>query len=651
MSRALRGLLASLSLVVLLPPSSASAAPDRQVLLLLLDGVSYERALEEPVLASLAAAGGIGLMTTRVGGGEEPTATSAAATLGAGAGVGDPDGEVRWRAEGAGAVVNVDPLVEASDGAIPGALGRSLAAAGLKVGYLGEPEAGGSAPPGLLVAMDAGGRVPVVVGAGAIDDTGTLEALSLLVVELGSGPEEVGEGSEVTSVAVQALIEASDAEEVLVIVAVPAPSPVMRERGDEVTPMIVAAGRPGDLAAGARGDLHGLTSDTTGRDGLVANIDLAPTVLSFLEVPVPDAMAGSSVRAAGDAPGALHARYLDLRRIRVPVNLLILGVALGFLLAALAAVWLGRRLPRGAARAVSVWGLIAIALPVVVLPVGVLPEPTYARALAVMLVLAAVVVAVAMWFGRGDATAPVVIVGGVALGVLALDALRGWQMLMTPVIGGGALQGARYYGLGNTYAGVLLAGALLLASRLPALGGAALLVGAALFAGLPGMGADLGSAATLFVAAGLWYALRVRERVGVREALAVAGATALGTGAVVAAHVLIPGVSTHVSGAVGSGDLLGIVARRLAIEVRVTSEVPAAWLILPALVIGGVIAARRLGPLDRLPAWRDATLVLAIAGLVGFVVNDTGIGLAGLALTFLAVALAYPALRERWTSA
>jgi hypothetical protein len=639
--RAARAVSAALGILLFLPAPSASAAPERQVLLFLLDGVPYERALAEPALEALAAEGGIGLMTTRVGGGDPPTIVAAAATLGAGAGVGDPGEPVTWRPEGDGAVVDVAPLED--EGGTPGALGEALAAGGLQAGYLGDLTPSSAAPAGMLVAMDAEGRIPVMVGGSSPADA--LDHLSLLVVELGSGAGEVGGPSQVTGLAVQALTEASSAEEVLVVVAVPSPSAEMAERGDEVTPLIVAAGPPGELAGAEGGSPNGLTSETTGRQGLASNADLAPTVLAFLGLDVPDEMAGSSVRVSGEAPTALHARYLQLRRIRLPMNLLALGVALGFLIAAIVTALRRARLPRWWLRLVSVWGLVAVALPISVLPVGVLPEPTYARALAVMLVLGAVIVGVALGFGRGDPTAPVAIVAGVGLGLLALDCVRGWQMLMTPVIGGGALQGARFYGLGNTYAGVLMAAVLLLASRLPALGGAALIAGAGLFAGLPGLGTDLGSAATLFVAAGLWYALRVRDRLGLREVATAVAAAVLGTAAVVAAHVLIPGVSTHVSGAVESGDLVGTVLRRLAIEIRVTSAVPAAWLIPVALVIGAVIAGRRLGGLDRLSAWRDSCLVLAIGGLVGFLVNDTGIGMAGLAFAFLAVALAYPSFR------
>ncbi|MGH2547398.1 MAG: hypothetical protein ACRDHJ_11040, partial [Actinomycetota bacterium] len=60
----MRGAGAALLLVLLLAaPESAQEAPDDRALLVLVDGLTYEGALADPVIGSLARAGGIGLMT------------------------------------------------------------------------------------------------------------------------------------------------------------------------------------------------------------------------------------------------------------------------------------------------------------------------------------------------------------------------------------------------------------------------------------------------------------------------------------------------------------------------------------------------------------------------------------------------------------
>jgi len=482
--------------------------------------------------------------------------------------------------------------------------------------------------------VEAAEEAGLTVGSAGSPETG--------LVLVGPGPVDL-----------QGALESAGGLEVLLIVAFPHPSPSMRERGDVVTPLVVARG-PAEEILAEGGSVAGLTSETTQREGLVANVDVAPTVLSHLGVPIPAAMTGSPIEIEGETPGDLHARFLDIRAVRPGLQLLLLAVAL----AALVAVGLFLRLRPPApevAKALGVWTLVAIALPLALLPVSVLPRVTWVTALGIAAILTAAIVAGAWVVGRRDAPAAVALVGAAGLVLLVLDGLQGWPGMMMPVIGGGALDGARFHGIGNVYAGVLLAGAVLVAAHLRPWVGVALLAGSGLFAGLPGLGSNFGAATTLFAAAGLWGALRLRRRLGPLE-VAIAAATAVaGAAAIVLAHRFLGPDVSHIARAAdeaGRGGLvalLEIAARRLAINLELTSRVPAAWLVIVALGAAAWAAARRRGHLSRDPEWRDACLVLALSALVGFVVNDTGIGLAGLAFAFLAAALAYPALEAAWT--
>jgi hypothetical protein len=266
-----------------------------------------------------------------------------------------------------------------------------------------------------------------------------------------------------------------------------------------------------------------------------------------------------------------------------------------------------------------------------------------------MALLAAGMVAGGLWLGRREPTAAPALVAGIGMSLLALDAALGWRAALTPVLGGGPLEGARFFGLGNLWGGLLLAGAVLVAAHLSPWRGTVLLAGAGLFAGLPWLGANFGVSVTMFAATGIWACLRLRRRFGPLEAALTGAVTVAGTALIVAAHRLSG--STHVARAVEGGGFLDTALERLRINLEVTSAVPVAWLV-PILLVGGaVLARRRWGPLRFRPVWRDACLALATGGVVGFVANDTGIAVAGLSFAFLAAALAAPALWERWTSA
>lgn len=479
-----------------------------------------------------------------------------------------------------------------------------------------------------------------------------------MIDDLNSASEEDFPGQDRLEILDAAFGFGSKVKEAMVLVVAPSPSAEMHERGDEVTPLFLVRGRPRDLT-GTAGPLHGLTSDTTRRDGMVSNVDVAPTILDFLGVPIPEEMDGSPIRIEGGAPIELHERYLDVRRMSFPLQIFTLGFALGALLFGALTAVLGR--PRLIAGAFRPWGLAAMTVPVALLTVSVLPTISYATAIPTVALTTAIVVAGALWWGRGSpATAPVAIAAAVSLGILAVDAAQGWPAMQMPVIGGSAFAGARFFGIGNAYAGVLLGTTVLLAAWLSPRAGVAVLVAAALFAGLPWAGSNLGAAITLLVAAGLWFGLRVRRKLGPAEAAITAGVAVAGTVGLLAIHRFLAPTETHIARAAeestrsGPGELVDTFIDRLAFNVEATSKVPAAWLILPALLLCAYIAWRRIGPfaavLGRDLEWRDATLTLSLAALVGYLVNDTGIGLASIAFAWAALALIYPVLEERWTS-
>ena len=127
-------------------------------------------------------------------------------------------------------------------------------------------------------------------------------------------------------------------------------------------------------------------------------------------------------------------------------------------------------------------------------------------------------------------------VAGAGAALVVVDAALGWRSLLTPLLGGSALEGSRFYGLGNSYAGLLLSGLVLLCALLPPWLGVGVLLVGALFAGAPWTGADLGGGLTLFAAAGIWWALAVRRRLGLVEGVAVVGAVVVGGVVLVLLH-------------------------------------------------------------------------------------------------------------------
>jgi hypothetical protein len=444
-----------------------------------------------------------------------------------------------------------------------------------------------------------------------------------------------------------AVEENAGAERLLVLVVVPAPSPAMRERSGGITSVVMAEGRPDLVAAQV---LHGLTSATTRRDGLVSSVDIVPTVLDFLSRPLPPDAPGAPMRVSEQTPTELLGRYVEYRDVVRPIGLSILAVALVALAAGLVLLLGPWAVSPTVARSVALVGLAAISLQVVLLPGSWLPDYSWSVLLLVLGLVGAVVLLAGVVAGRRSPYAAVAVVAGAGLTLVVVDAVLGWPSLLTPLLGGSALEGVRFFGLGNPYAGMVLAGSVLVAALLRPWPGVALIAATALFAGLPWVGADLGGGVTLFAVAALWWALRVRGRVGLSGTLVVAGGAVAGAVLLIALHGLAA-APDHVTRAVeearGVAGVLGTLRDRLLLNVQTTLRTPAVWPALIGVPVWLAVAWTRAGPfrpaLQTRPAWRDGLLALAVGGILGYLLNDT-YGMASVAFIYLSLGAVYPAL-------
>jgi hypothetical protein len=446
-------------------------------------------------------------------------------------------------------------------------------------------------------------------------------------------------GIERVATTIEETVTASSAHRVLVIVASTRPSADMRSSKDQLHPLIVAEGLPGELFAGS-GQEGSITSDSTHRDGIVTDLDVMPTIATFLGVDPPAEMTGSVIEIIpGPPPFELHERYLAQRRMYVPI-----GTAGGIYLAivglgAIAILALGRRVPQ-VLRRVFGWGCLSVAaLATGLLAAGHLPELTYAT---VVPFLALVTVFGTLAFAPLEHRDVLLIPAGIGIAVLvyfAVEAILSWTAALTPFVGGSELDGGRFYGLPNVFIGLLIGASLWIAHRLRTVAGFGLIVGVALFAGLPYLGANLGGGVSLFAAAGLWLAIRERERLGLWKGLGLfVGVTLLGTALILAAHAISP-FETHVTRfEEQAGGLAGVfekIGDRLQVGFDLIARNPFA--LIPVLGLPIAIAAVLRPPtplrpsLQRSPAWRDAILVTLLAGVVAYLVNDSGPAAAGFA--------------------
>ena len=417
---------------------------------------------------------------------------------------------------------------------------------------------------------------------------------------------------------------------------------------------LTASRRPGELLIavqrlpeGARGELlwtgvaglsagspRELTSHTTQQRGLIAAVDIAPTILAWEGLRVPDEMRGRTIEA-DRALSATGLRTL-MGRLRVVGGRRL--SAFGFVLCAwLLALLACAPWPAARARAVRsgalgvLWAPVAVMIPASFAPSAGVEYATIALA---CLALGAASDALLPWPRAMLAPA---LAGPVAI---VIDALAHTQLLVRSLLGPNPALGARFYGVGNELKSGLavlvlaaVAGALYPSRRdrrsLATIVAAGLVL--AVIEGSARIGAGVGGvilvcASTAVAAIVLAPGALTRRRALIAIAAPVGGLVLLAAIDLVTAHG-----SGHFTGSVlharSAGDVRDILVRRYKAawdELRNHAMPVATALSLAAAAFAVKARGRLLAPVDGDPAWEAALAGGLAAGISGALVEDSG---------------------------
>jgi hypothetical protein len=453
------------------------------------------------------------------------------------------------------------------------------------------------------------------------------------------------------------VVEALPDDALLLVLGMTPPSPRW-----ELTPAVA-------YGAGVRpGRLH---STSTNRTALVTLTDVPTTVLDVLGVDTPKGMIGRPLRYEdGDADLDALVRVNDVaggrEEIYYPMALtfiILQAIAYVFAIFALTAADPTRRLGgllRFLVLAFAAWPLATFVVRMV--PVAM----TWGAGTHALTWVVAVAAAALAGRARSHALAPLALITTITTVLLVADVAVGARLQTSSILGYSPHTAARFTGYGNTAYAVLAASALVTAivwcarrgSSLPVVAAAAALLGFVIIAdGAPWLGADVGGILSLVPVYGLVVLALTGRRLTWRTLL-IAGAATLVVLALATGIDLMrpPDARTHLGRFVAdsfsdSSTFTTTVSRKWATNLRVFRQSIWTWMV-PIIAVFSLyvlVVAKGWGRL--LP--RGSVLRLGVVsalglGLLGWLVNDSGVVVTALVFVYLGPFLTLLALDERW---
>ena len=423
-----------------------------------------------------------------------------------------------------------------------------------------------------------------------------------------------------------------------------------------LTPLVMAGAgvRPGTLF-----------SESTRRQGLLTLTDVSPTVTRLLGTATPTQFVGHPAARSdeqnGIAADVAAMKELDVRatsRESIYVGVIVAFVIGQALIYGAIALLFRRVAHTRWSRFLEGCGIGSAAWPLATFVARAGPVEL-AKPAATIAFLIVFCVAVG-WIGtrmRTTPLGPLNAICAITLGLLTIDLATGGHLQESSIIGYSPLFAARFYGIGNMAYSVLASTAIILALRVSegrwtlaqrAIRVAAVLGFALLVDILPGLGADVGGLIALVPTFAVIGVGLVGVRWTRRTVLWTAVAVAVGGAAMLA---LAATGETHLTKFL-SGDSASIVEtiqRKLETNIRVLGLTTWAWMV--PIVIIFMVRVLVVGKAGRwvFGARRDVRLAFAgilAVGVVGALVNDSGVVITAISFIYVGAMLALLVLRQ-----
>ncbi|SJZ33243.1 hypothetical protein [Garciella nitratireducens] len=688
----------------------------KQVIMVVINQVNYQDLMQMKSVEDIINKGGVGLLNTRTAG--KAIIPKAYATIGAGvraegnwtsseAQPATKENEIIYKTRTGqkvpkGGILNleINQLIsyneEGEYGATAGQLGTLIRNAGLKTAAYGNMDVGEeNRRPHVLIAMDQWGRVdqgevsrniliedPTYPGELRTDFSKIYNYIkenknfpALTVVETGDitrleeekvnlSPQMYEKHKKDTLQRFDDFIEKTkklvDKENKLLVLVTPFANQEDRSEGYELTPVVMY----GD---GVEKGL--LISDTTRREGFISNVDIAPTILSYLGIEKEN-MVGQPIHVVPGEKDYLN-KLLETNEFvvansnnRLPILTMFVAYQIVLLIVALFMVLFKRNISEKYINVFKKFLLSGMIIPIVLLYIPIFEIKNLFLYIIAIIAITFLLSWIVNYIENKmeDPLIPIIFITLFTALSLIIDIIMGTPLVKISLLGYDPVIGARYYGIGNEYMGILIGSSLVLlfASKEKISIDKNIILGLLIFLiiiiGYPEFGANVGGTITITAAAIFIFFKLFHIKLGWKQVI-FAGIGIISVVSIMAViDVFFVESQSHLAGAISSireggiVELSMIILRKISMNIKLFGVTVWSKVLVVSIIVFAIIFNRPPGLLkgviDKYSCLSIGWTAVVIASIVGFLVNDSGVVAAATCIIYLSFSLLYILIQE-----
>lgn len=448
------------------------------------------------------------------------------------------------------------------------------------------------------------------------------------------------------------IVENFNEENTKLMIVTPYPSNAAASKGERLTPVVIHEG--GD-------DGHILYSPTTRRDGIVGNVDIGPTILSYFNLSS-DKMTGRVLTSDQHEDNLNYINNLNKRvvntstqRYRVLYSFAIYEIITSLL--ALILIMLRNSIPTRWYKYMSLALVGNMIAPFTLLLIPLFGVTNITITYLLLLGITIGIVFLVYLVANGNSLN--LILYSMILLVLGLliDTITGQNLIKNSLLGYDPIIGARYYGIGNEYMGILIGAVLVLTTVLSekySINKYMLIIiygFVTIIIGFPRLGANVGGTITAVFAFVFVFIRLLGQKINIKKLIYIALAVIGAVGIMAIIDLFILESQSHLGGAIkqiiSSGPIViyQIIVRKISMNLRIMGVTIWSKVLLSAIIVLGVLFYKPIGFIKQISLKYPKIAIgwsgIIVACIIGFAVNDSGVVAAATSVIFLTSTILY----------